>query len=407
MKLLRVILIPLVASVVYAGTAEFSGEIVKSEGARVTTGKIHVKGEKYRLEFPDPAGPTIVSIADPKADSVMVLVPRYKLYMADKYSGNLAKMNDPFAAIAWMRPHYESKMGGKEKIGDHECEREDLLYGEAAAISIWKSTKLGFPLKVSMLQQKGYWTEIRKVREEAVSGDLMAVPEGYTKATREEIGEKIENDPEMKAKREKWKKERPRSANFGKFLGVGDTWWILFGRVTKVDIEVNYGDDVEWWAIPYKDGKALSGIKGATVKGMGKAKLPEDGPPEMVCIGVTKGSPSIKISVNGKLPLVSATREISSAKSGANRRWSPSPWHKKLKVTFTAGEVEIEGEFKVNRKQKIETHPLAVAPGKTVTFEFTDADKVTNCDYMLKRGSGTIEVVTDMRPPEEQKKIGN
>jgi hypothetical protein len=403
MKLFGLVLVPLIAVVAAAGPSEFSGEIVKSEGLEVVTGKIHVKGGIYRLEFPDPAGPTVVSIAEPEADKVLVLVPRYKLYLEGEYSGFLARMNDPFATIAGMRPHYTSKDGGEEAIDGHACRKELLLQGDRHVVTVWTSKTLGFPLKVAIPQQKGWWAEVRKVREEAVPDELMAVPAGYQKAEREAIAERIQNDPEMKAKREAWEKQRPRTAKLRKFLRPGDEWRILFGGVTSVSIAVKYGDDVVWWAVPYRDGKPLSGIRGATVKGAGTAKMPADSPPDMVVIGAKKGQPSLTVELVGKAPLVLATKETLYARPGANRDWTPTPGHRRLVVTFTATSAPIEGELHVTRNGKRAETPLKVEVGKSLTVDYADADGVTELGYTVHRGQGTIEIVTDMRPPAQQK----
>jgi len=404
MKSLGILLLLLAsATVTAAGTVEFSGEIVKSEGLRVLTGTIHVKGDAYRLEFADPGGPTIVSIANPKADTVRVLVPRYKLYMEGKYTGRLARMNDPFASLARMREHFESKDGGVEKIGGHECAREDLCSGGSPSISVWRSTKLGFPLKVAILTQKGYWTEIGKIRESAVAEDLMKVPADYVAATRDEIRAKILADPEMKAKREAWEKVKPRSAKFGTFLRPGDRWVLLLGRVTEAIVGVKYGKDSVWWAIPHRDGKARKTIEAATIQGPGTVTFGEKDAPEMITIGAGGGSPGVRVELTGSGLLLLAHKSVVVAKNGANRDWTVGREVKRLVVTFTAGETAIRGEFTFTKDGQHGKQPLDVAPGTSTSFEFTDADKVTNAAYHVNVGTGTIEIVTDMRAGKDRK----
>lgn len=390
--------------------AEFTAQVVKSEGAdRVVTGRIHVKGSVYRLEFPDPAGPTVVSIADPTADLVRVLVPRYKLYLETEGSGGLARSNDPFLMIPMLKEHYETKDAGKETVGRYECTKQTIGRGDQLVATVWTSTKLGFVLKMVLHQQKDYFTELLDVKEEAVSDDLLAVPEGYTKSDRKAIREKILADPEMKAKQEAWEKSRPRKLEVSERLTAGGEVNLLLGDVTRVDAGLKHdAPECKWFLEAFAGEKPL--LPRATEPHVGKmeVKLPDGALPDRLVARCLEGEGYLGVRLVGKLPLVLAKRIRYRQPERGGRSWQPSTGCRKLVVSFTAGETKVTGTFRYqkgpNGKLGREERKIELDPGASVRFDFTAEDQITSCDVMIRSGGEVgVEVLEDMRPPEAQK----
>jgi len=410
MRYARVVLVLLVATVAAAGTAEFTAEIVKCEGKdRVTKGTLSVKGDVYRLEFPDPKGPRIYSVSDPKNDLVRVFVPRYKLYMEDKCSSAIARMSDPFLMLPMIREHYESKDAGTESFGGYECAKETLGSGDQVAVTIWNSTKLGFPLKILFSGAEDQWIEVRNVKEAAVPDDLMAIPEGFTKSDRETIANKIEADPEMKAKREAWEANRPRKKSYGKLVKAGAEVRILIGNATAVTAGLKYpAPNCKWTLEATKGGESVLEKRAEPYVGKVEVKMPEGKIPDLVIGRCLEGDGYFSVDLVGKLPLILATKTTSRQERGGPSWTVPQGCQKVTLVFSVAADHEgnmkgilTYGDGKGNGKNEV----FVLKPGESKTFELTSTEEQTVRDvgYTIQFGEVTIEVTEDMRPPEEQK----
>jgi hypothetical protein len=409
MKVIRLGFVLFLAATVAAGTVDFTADVVKTEGEdHVVKGTLHMKGGVYRLEFPDPAGPTIISISDPAKDVVRVLVPRYKMYMEDKYSSRLSRSNDPFAILSVLGEHHEKTDAGTETISGYECAKASYGRGEQVAATVWTSAKLGFPMKISL--QTVREVVLSNVKEGNVEAATMEVPEGYTLSDRKTIQDRLMADPELKAKREAWRASQPRRGALTKPLTAGAELRILVGGATRVKAGLAYkAPECKWTLEAFRSGKLLGEKAAAPMVGRvdpvvweGEGKVPD-----LVVVKCLEGRAFFSLDTKGKEPLVFATKTKVPVKAGANRNWSVSPKVTlvRIRVTADGGEKnEVAGKVGwVGADGSPENVDFTVAAGETKTFEAGAKAVAGGASYDISRGTGTLEVVEDYRDEKDRK----
>ena len=134
--------------------AEFTADINQRLQGTALTGRIFVKGEKYRVEQQDAKGRRMFIIVDQKADLTIVVDPAEKKYMETPSTGMLSLMNDPFQSARHMEAKFKQKFLGEEMISGYECGKFKFETDEQELMTVWKAKKLNFFLKISLPDKK-------------------------------------------------------------------------------------------------------------------------------------------------------------------------------------------------------------------------------------------------------------
>ncbi|RLB13849.1 MAG: hypothetical protein DRG82_14905 [Deltaproteobacteria bacterium] len=179
--------------------AEFTADVDQRLNGRELTGKIFVKGEKYCVEMQDARGNRMVVIVDQKSDMTIALDPKRKQYMETKTSGMFSLMNDPFQSARHTEAKYKKTLLGREKISGYACEKLRFESNKKELMTVWKSKKLAFFLKITLPDKKHSFIQLKNIKERSIEDDRFKVPAGYT-------------SQEEARKREKQKREREEAA---------------------------------------------------------------------------------------------------------------------------------------------------------------------------------------------------
>jgi len=160
--------------------AEFTADLNQMLHGTALTGRIFVKGDKYRVEMQDAKGHRMAIIVDQKADLTMVLDPEKKQYMETKSSGMLSLMNDPFQSARYTEAKHKKILLGEEKISGYACDKLRFESEEKELMTVWKSKKLGFALKISLPDKKHSFIQLKNIREGSIDEERFKAPAGYT-----------------------------------------------------------------------------------------------------------------------------------------------------------------------------------------------------------------------------------
>jgi hypothetical protein len=175
-----------------ASAAEFTAEVNQRLHGEDLTGKIFVKGEKYRLEQQDNKKRRMFIIVDQKANLTIVADPAEKNFMETPSQDMVSLMNDPFQSARYMEEKHKKILLGEEIISGFECKKMKFEAQGQETMTVWKSEKLGFVLKITLPDKKKSFIHLKNIKEGLVDKALLQVPAGYAK----------KEDPAKKRERE-------------------------------------------------------------------------------------------------------------------------------------------------------------------------------------------------------------
>jgi len=175
-----------------ASAAEFTADVNQRLHGTDLTGKIFVKGEKYRLEQHDDKKRRMLIIVDQKANLTIVADPAEKNYMETPSQGMVSLMNDPLQSARYMEQKHKKVLLGDEIISGFKCKKIKYEAQGKELMTVWKSNKLGFVLKLTLPDKKKSSLQLKNIKEGAVNNALLRVPAGYAK----------KEDPAKKRERE-------------------------------------------------------------------------------------------------------------------------------------------------------------------------------------------------------------
>ena len=162
-----------------ASAAEFTADVNHRLHGQDLTGKIFVKGDKYRLEQQDGNNLQMLIIVDQKTNMTIVADPAEKNYMETPSQGVMSLMNDPFQSARSMETKHKKILLGEEMISGIECRKLKFESQGQEMMTVWKSKKLGFVLKITLPDKKKSFIQLKNIKEGAVDEVVFQVPVGY------------------------------------------------------------------------------------------------------------------------------------------------------------------------------------------------------------------------------------
>lgn len=406
-------LIPLLALSI-ADASEFTADLVISEGNVVKTGRILVRDGLYRMEIEDPRGPAVVVQMLAREDLCRVLVPRYSLYMEMGRSEGIIEMFDPFLAAEKMKEYFTCVEEGTEDLAGHPCTKEAFTSHGNVVLYRWTAKELGFPLKILMVAQDGYFTELRNVKVEAVPEDLFTLPGGYQKTDWSAIGERVGQDQKMQAKEKAWAAKQPSSISLDAMLREGGEFRALVGDDLSIEItgrEMGSADFV-WSIVGMKGDTALPAKE---IAGPGELAFAAESGVNCVVLRCLKDEMRGKISLSGLGKLVLATKTLERRDSGGGPGSSLpediTAFRLRVKSLEIPGEstrpVRIRLTLEKPRDGSGEDESIShrLEPGQETTFERSGPGVIGGYDLTLlgPGGRAEVELTIDFRPQDEQK----
>lgn len=156
---------------------ELSADMVtKGRGEQPHTGKIYIKGEKYRMEM---QGQHQYTIFRPDKNVVWLVMPDEKMFMEMPYDPNQKPR-----AIGKFKGELNRKPVGSEIIDNHPTQKYEVTLKEGTKTEKfyeWMATDINFSIKKAALD--GSWSEEYKNIQYSVPDSFFEVPAGFKKMT--------------------------------------------------------------------------------------------------------------------------------------------------------------------------------------------------------------------------------
>jgi outer membrane lipoprotein-sorting protein len=155
----------------------------EDEESRDQAGKIYYKDGASRMEFVRDGRPVEMLIMNPKMKKAWVLNAEDKTYMEIRFA------EKPWQTTGKDREGLKEKKLGRETVAGYACEKTVYSFEDepGAQMTVWMSSKLGYPVKWERKNEDGISTfALSKIREARLKDSLFVLPEGYRDVADEE-----------------------------------------------------------------------------------------------------------------------------------------------------------------------------------------------------------------------------
>lgn len=163
-----------------AMAAEFTADMAQTvDGKQIAAGKVTVKDRSLRMDMRID-GEQQVSIIDPAARKVILIMPTMHSYMEMPYDAHHAGA----AALAQADPGQGTwRAVGKETIDGWDCEKRVLEAKDPAdgEITAWFATKLDYPIRIVQKAKTVSVIEYKNIKTGGVDAALFTAPSGFQK----------------------------------------------------------------------------------------------------------------------------------------------------------------------------------------------------------------------------------
>lgn len=378
--------------------AEFQGDVKESREVEVFKGRIWVKNGVYRLEMDHPGRPDSYIIVGAKAATTQVVFPKFKAYMELPSNDMMSVMNDPFQMVKLLpETGHQVKNEGKETIQGQECDRQVFHQHGFEHTRLWTATALGFPIKIAQPSKNDWYVLIQNIRQAPIAETRFRIPVDFSLKTSEELRQIVEADPETAARKEAYKKIRPRKSELQAFLSGEETWNLVLRPGTKIRLKVEAvsgSKDVAWYAIPYKGQRPLKSKGQCTHQGKSDIKIDPDLGADGIRIGTIQGKISARLALIGKMPHVQAARRVFYKAERQGSSWQIRSPFRKYEVGIYAMATPAAGiRFKAQGKEQ----EIRIPAGESRSFSYTPQDKVRDLDIMIDYGKVKVVCIKDNR----------
>jgi len=389
--------------------AEFTADLTQRLQGTDLTGRIFVKGEKYRIEMQDSKGRRMFIIVDQKLDVTIVADPAEKNYMETPSTGMLSLMNDPFQSARHMEAKFKKNFITKEMINGYECDKFKFETGEQELMTVWRSKKLGFFLKITLPDKKQSFIELKNIKESPVDDGQFLVPAGYAK--KEDPGKMREREEAaLSVITTTVKGEAP----WARRIGPGGEIRVKVDpkKSVRFDFENRIKDESIFTVKAFRNGRPIKmDIKETySLQGKGRREKPLLGmqnKAEEIVIRVEKG----KILANVKVKessfakdkidaffIMTGTHPFQQGKFVDNKR----PFRLVITSDSQDGpESRIGVKFyKGDYKDKIDEAKVVLANGQSKTWEYPPEKGIKTLEIDVAKGGG-VKVRMEQPAPEK------
>lgn len=160
--------------------AQFTADMIQTEGDQVTTSKLFVENPYYCIETEED-GEEIFVIVNQEEKVTRVLRPSLKMYIEMGSQSMMSMANDVFQSIDNMKETYDAALVGTETISDYECEKYVVSYEGEEMLTYWQSSQLGYPIKVVNSMVNGMTMELTNIVEGDIDDSRFTTPSDYEK----------------------------------------------------------------------------------------------------------------------------------------------------------------------------------------------------------------------------------
>ena len=160
-----------------AQAAEFSAVVISRLNGSERQGRVYVKGNSMRQEFPTASGVTTVIYLGDK-HLAWLLMPEKKMYLEMPIT---AEMTKDLMQLAKDRAHMTFLT--TETVNGYQADKFETAFKTNGGVTkhfMWVAKKLGMPIKILSLDNS-FSREYRDIKEGELPDTLFSPPAGYQK----------------------------------------------------------------------------------------------------------------------------------------------------------------------------------------------------------------------------------
>ncbi|MCW8803555.1 MAG: DUF4412 domain-containing protein [Ignavibacteriaceae bacterium] len=160
--------------------AQFTADMVTTEGDVTLTSKFYVENPFYRMEMEEDGQPMFV-VVNNETKTTKVFMPSEKMYIEMKSDDIRSLSNDVFQSLEVQKENYETKLLGTETVNGYECEKYEVMIDGSPVSTYWQSSEIEYPIKVISGKDQSMVMELKNIEKGDVDDAMFKVPAGFTK----------------------------------------------------------------------------------------------------------------------------------------------------------------------------------------------------------------------------------
>ena len=160
--------------------AQFTADMVTTEGDVSKTSKFHVENPFYRMDMEE-GGQKMFVVVNNETKTTRVFMPSEKMYMEMKSDDMKSLSNDVFQSLEVQKEKYETKLVGKETVNGYDCEKYQVIIDGSPVSSYWQSPEIEYPIKVISGEKQNMIMELKNIEKGDVDDAIFKIPAGFTK----------------------------------------------------------------------------------------------------------------------------------------------------------------------------------------------------------------------------------
>ena len=208
-----IIIVPtiLIAS---SATENFTADIIEKVEGQQITGKVYVKGNKYRMDITI-QGEEISILVNPEIGKRYIINNSLKTAREIQNSVFQSLYINPFESAILLMKQYDSREISSDTINGFNCKEKQIYKNEKKLMTVWVSDELHWPVKVKTEDKPSIEAELKNIKEETFDNSSFTIPAGYKISSSFDKEEKTDTKTEepktieKKASPFKIKQEKP------------------------------------------------------------------------------------------------------------------------------------------------------------------------------------------------------
>jgi hypothetical protein len=160
--------------------AQFTADMVTTEGDVSKTSKFYVENPFYRMDMEE-GGQKMFVVVNNETKTTRVFMPSQKMYMEMKSDDMKSLSNDVFQSLEAQKQKYETKLVGEETVNGYECEKYQVMMDGSPVSTYWQSSEIEYPIKVISGEKQNMIMELKNIEKGDVDDAMFKIPAGFTK----------------------------------------------------------------------------------------------------------------------------------------------------------------------------------------------------------------------------------
>jgi len=239
-----------------SAAAQFTADMVDSvhHGGQSRTGKIYVKGFRYRMDQEED-GQKVTVLVDQETRLTRVFLEAERMYLEMPNDDPQSLFNDPFQAAKYVEELGTKSKIGSEKVSGYACDIYSVNYDTMHLMDIWVARKLEFPIKVQLSGKYSRTMLLSNIKETQLNDDVFAGPVGYAK-----VGESDLVEPQLPEWVQQVSSAGLARPPFEQKMAGGAMIRVKIesGKGIKVQGKNESSEESSFTAVPFKDEKPNS-----------------------------------------------------------------------------------------------------------------------------------------------------